>query len=130
MPKGSWKKCVGSARLRLRTKRAAARPRRTRNAAGRSSASILPKRDDYRDNPVRLEIVEAPFPDVSGHVFDPERTRAEWESPHRRTFLIPVIDLAIAPGKNRIAVGEIRQVAAMFVISPRVTAPIRAARRV
>src|SRR5438270_7704930 len=41
MPRESWKKYAGSARSRLRTKRVGAKPRRTRNAAGQSSASIL-----------------------------------------------------------------------------------------
>src|SRR2546421_1887296 len=41
MPRESWKRYAGSARSRLRTKRVGAKPRRTRNAAGQSFASIL-----------------------------------------------------------------------------------------
>src|SRR5450432_183775 len=79
---------------------------------------------------VGLEEIEAPFPHVPRHVFDPEWTRANREGTDRRTLRKTIIDLAIAPGENGVAIGEIRQVAAPFLIAPRIFAPIAAARRV
>src|SRR5437773_25783 len=78
-----------------------------------------PARVRFRSRPIKLVIIETPFPDVSGHVFDSKRTSAKWERTDRRTFRITVIDFAIAPGKNGVAVGKIREIAAAVIISPR-----------
>ena len=83
-------------------------------AAGGRSARVR-----FRSRPIKLVIIETPFPDISGHVFDSKRTSAKWERTDRRTFRITVIDFAIAPGKNGVAVGKIREIAAAVIISPR-----------
>ena len=61
---------------------------------------------------ITFVIIQAPFPDVAGHVLDPERARAERERAHRRTFRMTVIDFAVAPGENGVAVGEVSEIAA------------------
>src|SRR5260370_21325321 len=83
-------------------------------AAGSRSARVR-----FRRRPIRLVIIETPFPDVSGHVFDPKWTGAKRERADRRTFRITVIDFAVAPGKNGMAIGKIREIAAAVIISPR-----------
>src|SRR5438477_12168042 len=83
-------------------------------AAGGRSARVR-----FRSRPIKLVIIETPFPDISGHVFDSKRTSAKWERTDRRTFRITVIDFAIAPGKNGVAVGKIREIAAPVIISRR-----------
>ncbi len=70
----------------------------------------------------------APFPDVPGHVFDPKRTGAKGKSADGRAFRIAVVDLAVAPGEDGIAVGEIRQVAPMFVIAPGISPSVGSTR--
>src|SRR5436853_3621682 len=197
MRRGFWKKYVGSAPSKHRTKRAGAKPKPTPSAAGRSSASILPKRGKprsvfrgvrdcerlfvvllalandpeteivagvvwhvripsggsqtgearlpaaatqdslraggrpvrihFRYPTIRLKKVIAPFPNVPGHILDPKRARAEWKRADRRAFRIPVVDVAIAPGEDGVPVGEIREVATMFVVAPRIAPAIGAA---
>ena len=57
-------------------------------------------------------IIEAPFPNVAGHVFHAEWTRSKRKRPDRRTFRITIVDLTIAPGENGVPIGKIRQIAA------------------
>src|SRR5438132_11222608 len=83
-------------------------------AAGGRSARVR-----FRSRPIKLVIIETPFPDISGHVFDSKWTGAKRERADRRTFRITVIDFAIPPGKNGLAVGNIREIAAAVIISPR-----------
>src|SRR5207302_4723501 len=78
----------------------------------------------FRSWPVKLVVIETPFPNVSGHVFDSERTGAERKRANGRTFGITIVDLAVAPGENGILVGEVREIAAAVVISPRIFALI------
>ena len=59
-----------------------------------------------------------------------ERASAERKCAHRRTFRISVVDIAITPGKDRVSVGKIGQIAAPIVISPRIFPAIGAARGV
>src|SRR6202040_406048 len=87
-------------------------------AAGRSA------RVHCRPRSIKLVIIETPFPDVSRHVFDPERTGTERKCADRRTFRITVGDVAAGPGKNGVAVGEVSEIAAAVIISPRKFAPI------
>src|SRR4051812_26825854 len=82
----------------------------------------------FCDAAVRLEVIQAPYPNVAGHVLNAERARPKRESANRRTLRIPVVNFAIAPGKNSVAVGKIRQIAAMLMVAPRKLSPIRAAR--
>src|SRR5438445_399670 len=82
--------------------------------AGRRSARIR-----LRARPIELVIIKAPFPHVPRHVLDSERTGAERKRADRRTFRIAVVDFAIAPGKDGVAVREVREVAATVIISPR-----------
>src|SRR5439155_1686887 len=42
----------------------------------------------FRAGPIKLVKVEAPFPHVSGHVLDSERTGAERKCAYRRTFRV------------------------------------------
>src|SRR5260370_35805331 len=83
-------------------------------AAGSRSARVR-----FRRRPIRLVIIETPFTDISGHVFDPKWTGAKRECTDRRTFRITVIDFAVAPGENGVAIGKIREVASAVIISPR-----------
>src|SRR5260370_15101324 len=78
-----------------------------------------PARVRFRSRPIKLVIIETPFPDISGHVFDSKWTGAKRERTDRRTFRITVIDFAIAPRKNGVTVGKIREIAAAVIISPR-----------
>src|SRR5438477_11855850 len=81
--------------------------------AGSRSARVR-----FRSRPIKLVIIETPFPDISGHVFDSKWTGAKRERTDRRTFRISVSDFAIAPGKYGVAVGKIREIAAAVIISP------------
>src|SRR5438876_7565166 len=83
-------------------------------AAGGRSARVR-----FRPRPIKLVIIETPFPDISGHVFDSKWTGAKRERTDRRTFRITVIDFAIAPGKNGVAIRKIGEIAAAVIISPR-----------
>src|SRR5437868_14991243 len=85
-------------------------------------------RIDARHPAIRLIIVMAPFPDIATHVFDPKRTRAQREAPYGRTFRKTVVDLAVAPRKHGVSVGEIPKIAAAIVITPRVLSAILATR--
>src|SRR5207302_5229345 len=78
----------------------------------------------FRAWAIKFVIIETPFPNIPGHVFNSERTRAERKRADRRTFGITIVDLAIAPRENGILVGEVREVAAAVVISPRIFALI------
>src|SRR6266566_9001115 len=82
--------------------------------AGSRSARVR-----FRSRPIKVVIIETPFPDISGHVFDSKWTGAKRERTDRRTFRITVIDFAIAPGKNSVSIGKIREIAAAVIISPR-----------
>ncbi len=55
---------------------------------------------------------------------------SERKCAHRRAFRIAIVDLTVAPGENGVAIREIREVAAVLVIPPRVFAPVQAPRRV
>src|SRR5436853_7922334 len=83
-------------------------------AAGGRSARVR-----FRSRPIKLVIIETPFPDISGHVLDSKWTGAKRERTDRRTFRITVIDFAITLGKNGGAVGKIREIAAAVIIRPR-----------
>src|SRR5882724_5253120 len=78
-----------------------------------------PARVGFRSRPIKLVIIKTPFPDISGHVFDSKWTGAKRERTHRRTFRITIIDFAIAPGENGVAIGKIGEVAAAVIIPPR-----------
>src|SRR5262249_48367115 len=69
---------------------------------------------------IQLVIIETPFPDVSGHVFDSKWTGAEREDAHGRTFRVAAINLVIAPGEYGVAISKVREVAAAVIISPRI----------
>src|SRR5438105_14009520 len=83
-------------------------------AAGGRSARVR-----FRSRSIKLVIIETPFPDISGHVFDSKWTGAKRERTDRRTFRITVIDSATAPGKTGVAVGQIRGTTADVIISRR-----------
>src|SRR6202030_2089821 len=89
-----------------------------------------PARINLGARTIRLIIIEAPFPDISGHVFDSKRTSAEWKSADRRTFGVTAIYFVIAPGENGVFVGEVRKVAAAVLISPRKFSAVAALRSV
>src|SRR5206468_9070569 len=78
-----------------------------------------PARVRFRSRPIKLVIIETPFPDISGHVFDSKWTGAKRERTDRRTFRITVPDSAIAPGKNGLAIRKIGDIAASVIISQR-----------
>src|SRR5438445_11672053 len=82
-------------------------------AAGGRSARVR-----FRSRSIKLVIIETPFPDISGHVFDSKWTSAKRESTDRQTFRITVIELAIAPGKNGVAVAKTRHITAPVIIHP------------
>src|SRR4051794_4230076 len=69
---------------------------------------------------ISLKEIQTPFPDIAGHVFETERTGAQRKSAHRRSLGIAVVNLVIAPGKDRVPVGKIGQIAAAVVITPRI----------
>src|SRR6266404_1608051 len=73
----------------------------------------------FRSGLVEPVIIQAPFPNIAGHVFDPKRTCAEWKGADRRAFRITVIDIAIAPGEDGVFVREVGEIAAALIISPR-----------
>ena len=81
-------------------------------AGGRSA------RVHFRPRPIKLVIIETPFPDVSRHVFDPKWTGTERKCADWRTFRITVVDVAVTPGKDGIPVSEVREIAAAVIISP------------
>src|SRR5438105_11582107 len=81
--------------------------------AGRGSARIR-----FRPGPIELVIVEAPFPDISRHVFNSKGTGPKRKCADGRAFRVAIVDVAIAPGKNGVAIGEIGEIAAAVIVSP------------
>src|SRR5262249_2574517 len=78
----------------------------------------------FRPRTIERIIIETPFPNIPGHVFEAEWAGTERKRADRRAFRITVIDLRIAPGENGVLVGEIREIATAIMISPRVFALI------
>ena len=85
------------------------------NALG---AAGRPARIHFRPRSIDLVIIETPFPDITRHVFNSKRTGSERKCADGRTFGIAIVDIAITPGKNSVAIGEISEIAAAVIISP------------
>src|SRR4029077_19708033 len=75
-----------------------------------------------------LVVIKTPFPDVAGHVFHAEGAGTPREHADRRGDWITIVNIAVAPGKIGIAIGEVCQIATAFVIAPRIFSSVSAAR--
>src|SRR5437773_3028217 len=92
-------------------------------AAGSDTARIPLRRARQR-----LVEIQAPFPNIAGHVFKAEEARSLRESAYRRGLRITVVHLRIAPWESGARVGKIRETSAPIMISPRIFPAIDSAR--
>src|SRR2546423_2718591 len=83
--------------------------------AGSRTARVL-----FRRTGVSMCKIEAPFPDVAGHIFDGEEARAARKGADGRCYRVSVVHPRIAPGERGTGIGEIRELAATGIIAPRV----------